>query len=41
MDKLLENDPNRYDYLFHKANSLRVLGQTEEADRLLEEFKQK
>lgn len=31
MDALLEHDPKRYDYFFHKANSLRSLGRHDEA----------
>ena len=36
MDKLLSLDPNRYDYLFHKAYSLRSLGKHKEAIEAME-----
>ena len=39
MNRLLSNDPGRFDYLFHKANSLKVLGKEEEAEKLLKEAK--
>ena len=36
MNKLLELKPNRYDFSFHKANSLRSLGKHQEAIEAIE-----
>ena len=36
MDQLLSKDPRRYDYMFHKANSLRTLGRHREAAAVMD-----
>ena len=40
LDQLLAKDPARYDYLFHKANSLRTLGRHEEAVEAMQQARQ-